>query len=47
MSKGYSALFEKDMADEKEARALRLISRLPTDEFIDAEDSDFGITVRA
>jgi len=46
VAKGYSALFEKDMADEKEARALRLISRLPTDEFVDAEDSDFGITVR-
>lgn len=44
--RGFNALFEPEQAASKRTIALDLVSRLPTDEFVEAEDQEFGIEVR-
>ena len=46
VSRGFNALFEPELGASKRAIALDLTSRLPTDEFVEAEDANFGIEVR-
>ena len=46
LSRGFNALFEPEQATSKRSIALDLVSRLPTDEFVEAEDANFGIEVR-
>ena len=46
VQRGFAALFEWDMSDRTEARVGRLIGKTPTDEFVEAEDQDFGLTPR-
>ena len=44
VARGFEALFEPNMANTFEQRAMRLIAKIPTDEFVEAEDDNFGIT---
>src|SRR3990167_2987981 len=46
VARGFSALFEPDMALEKTSLATYLISVFPVDEFVESEDQAFGLVVR-
>jgi len=46
-SRGFHALFEPDNGELWDGRATKLVSKLPTDEFVESEDQSFGITVRS
>ena len=46
VSRGFYALFEPNLGLDAENRAMRMVALLPTDEFVEAEDQDFGLTPR-
>lgn len=46
VARGFEALFEPDNASRIEARAQRLIARLPVEEEVDSDDDATNITVR-
>lgn len=46
VARGHHALFEPALAEQTEARAMRLVAKFPLEDVIDSEDQDFGITPR-
>lgn len=47
VARGFHALLEPDISADKRNICNELISALPIDEFVEAEDSNFGITPRS
>lgn len=47
VARGFHALLEPDMSADKRNICNELISSLPIDEFVETEDSNFGITPRS